>query len=89
MELAAHVPLVVNLTRDTHRVSYDYATEMCAEIRWSGRVYKPTALVAKPSRLEPTPLPASQPPSPTIEETSTKATSSITKKDQPIVDITT
>ena len=30
LELAARAPLVVNLSRDAHRVPYDSATEMCA-----------------------------------------------------------
>ena len=32
LELAARVPLVINLTQDTHRVHYDYAAEMCVDV---------------------------------------------------------
>ena len=32
LELAARLPVVINLTRDTHRVPYDYPTEMCVEV---------------------------------------------------------
>ena len=68
---------------------YDYVTEMCAEIMPSGKVYKPAAPIAKPSRPEPTlPPPASKPTGPTTEEPTAKATPSTTKKDQPTANIT-
>ena len=30
--LEVHTPVVIDLTRDTHRVPYNYAMEMCAEV---------------------------------------------------------
>ena len=73
--------MVMNLIKDTHRMPYDYATMMCMEITRSGRVYKPTALAAKPSSSEPTPAPPTkqlaQPPTvnnPTQPSTSSSST---------------
>ena len=92
LELAAHAPLVVNLTRDTHCMPYDYSIEMCAEIMRLGRVYKPAASVAKPSHPEPTlPPPAKQPIKPSTAKNPTQSSTSLpsasTRKDQPSADI--
>ena len=87
--LAAHAPTVINLTGDTHRVPHNYTMETCAEVTQSGRVYKPTTPVARPSHPKPTvPPPSSQPFIPTIVEPTTKATPPTTKKGQPTINIT-
>ena len=88
LELATHAPLVVNLTIDTHRVSYDYTTKIYAEITRSGRVYKPATPATKPSCSKPILLqPVNHPSKPITEETPVKPTSTTTKKDLPSVDI--
>ena len=96
--LTARAPMVIDLTRDTHRVPYSYATEMCAEVMRSGRVYRPPAPVVRLSHLEPAvPPPSTQPtatppsglpPVPTTLELATKTTPPIAKKGQPKADIT-
>ena len=48
LELATRLLVVINLTQDTHRVPYDYATKMCVEVTRSGRVFKLAASVTKP-----------------------------------------
>ena len=93
LELAARLPVVINLTRDTHRVSYDYATEMCAEVIRLGRLFKSAALVTKPTTSEATPTPPAKEPTkpPTTEnpnQPSTFVPFASTKKDQPSADIT-
>ena len=92
LELATHTPLVVSLTRDTHRVPYDYATQVCAEITRSGRVYQPTALTSRPGYPEPTPSPpvGQLARTFTVDSPTQPSTSSFIapKKDQPSANIT-